>query len=87
MQDQIVIGVVVALVVGAHGGLYKWLRFKMDEGTILKFLQDSDAHAFRSSEAISANTNIALTRVAKVCSKSRLIERNSKQKESWCIQQ
>ena len=88
MKDQIIVGVVIAIVIGVHAWLYKWMKFKVDEGVVLKFLCDSNKNTtqkFRSSEAISAHTDIAITRISVVCSKSKKIRRNAKEKESWCL--
>lgn len=88
MGDKIIIGIVVMVVVVAHGWLFKWIKLKMDEGTIMKFLQESCDQKYSSSEIISSNTNIKISRVTRVCSKSKTIKRhtftnNPKEKESW----
>ena len=90
MEQELIIGIsiaiAVAVVIGTHGWLHKLATFKMDESAILRFLRDSDGdYEFRSTEAISSNTDIAVKRVTVVCSKSKAIKRNSKEKESWCL--
>jgi hypothetical protein len=90
MSEQIGIGIAVAVVVGIIGWLYKLAIFKKDEATIVTFLESSKRdtnHTFRSSEAIAAHTNLTIERISTVCSKSRKIRRNGKEKESWCLQQ
>jgi len=78
--------VVIAVVIGVHVWLYRWMKFKVDEGVVLKFLRDSNKgkiQEFCSSDEISAHTDIAITRISVVCSKSKKIRRNAKEKESW----
>lgn len=83
MTTEILIGLVVAAIIAGHGWLYRFVKFKMDEATIIEFLQSSDQLSFRSTEAISSDTNLTSERVAAVCSKSKSIKRNAKEKESW----
>ncbi len=88
MEQEIIIGssVAVAVILIIHGGLHKLLKFKMDESAILKFFESSDGdYKFRSTNAISAGTDISVKRVTIVCGKSKAIQRNSKDKESWCL--
>jgi len=90
MTNEIVIGISVALVVAVIFGIKGWahrtLIFKMDESAILNFLKESSGEfKFRSTEAIAAKTNISTGRVAIVCAKSNAIQRNAKEKESWCL--
>ncbi len=92
MKQEIIIGVSIAVAVAVILGVKVWLhnllKFKMDESAILQFFKDSkDSYKFRSTEAISAGTELDVSRVAQVCSKSRAIKRNSKEKESWCLKQ
>ena len=90
MKQEIIIGISVALTVAVIFGVKVWLhnllKFKMDESSILQFFKDSnDGYKFRSTEAISAGTDLDMSRVVQVCSKSKAIKRNSKKKESWCL--
>jgi hypothetical protein len=58
----------------------------MDESAILKFFEDTGSHyKFHSTNAISLGTDISEERVRKACGNSKVIERNSKEKESWCL--
>lgn len=82
----IIVSVVVAVILGIKGWAYRALTFKMDESAILNFLKESTGQfKFRSTEAISAETDISTNRVAIVCSRSKSIQRNSKEQESWCL--
>lgn len=82
----IIVAIVLAVIVGIKGWVHRALTFKMDESAILNFLKESrDEFKFRSTEAISAETEISMNRVAVVCTKSKSIQRNSKEKESWCL--
>ena len=83
MGEEIVIGIVVALTIAAHIWLFKWVRFKIDEGTILKFFHESKSHGPIDSKEISSNTNLSVSRVSSVCSRSKALKSNSQDKESW----
>jgi hypothetical protein len=89
-MSEITIGIIVAIVVALILGIKVWihraLTFKMDESVILNFLKESRGEfKFRNTEAITAETGISTNRVAMVCAKSKSIQRNSKEKESWCL--
>lgn len=89
MWGQIGIGIGVAVVVSILGWLYKLVMFKKDEKSILEFLkqsQNNTDHNYRSSEAIASHTNLTIERASKVCSKSKKVHRNTKEKESWSLQ-
>ena len=73
----------VSVVLGAHWWLYQWVKFKVDEATIMKFLQKSDDNNYCDAEVISSNTSIAIKRVSIVCSKSKIIKKNDNENESW----
>lgn len=94
MTHEIFIGisiaVVVAVILGAKSIIHRVLTFKMDESAIVKFIAESSAEPngeleFLSTEAISAGTDISASRVALVCSKSKLIRICPEEKDSWCV--
>jgi len=90
MNQEIFIGIIVAIGIAVLLGIKSWghrvLTFKMDESSILKFFKESSGDfKFRSTEAISAGTNISTRRVSSVCIKSKSIQRNAREKESWCL--
>ncbi len=41
MESQLVIALVVLVAVAAHLALYRWVKFKIQEGVILQFLRDA----------------------------------------------
>lgn len=90
MSYEVMMGIMVALVlivtIGIKVIIQKVLTFKMDESAIVKFIAESgEESGYRTTEAISAATDISADRVCLVCSKSKLIRRNSKGKELWCV--
>jgi len=90
MKQEIIIGVSIAVAVAVMFGIKVWLhrllKFKMDESAILNFFRESGGeHQFRSTEAISAETDLDPARVSKVCTRSDAIKRNASEKESWCL--
>lgn len=87
MPDKMLIAFIVVIVIVAHVWLYKWVKFKIDEGVILKFLQELKAQRWCRSEAISSSTRIPVDRVAAVCRKSNNIEGHASEKGCWCLSQ
>ena len=90
LKQEIIIGVslliAIALILGVKVWLHNFLKFKMDESSILKFFEESsNDFSSCSSEVISAGTNIVVSRVSDVCTKSKVIKRNSKKNESWYL--
>jgi hypothetical protein len=92
LKQDIAIGIFVliaiAVLIGVKTWLHNLLKFKMDESAILQFLEASGSdYKFLSTEAISAATDIDMTRISSVCAKSKSIMRNDKEGESWCVKQ
>jgi hypothetical protein len=85
MNDKVLIGIVVAVVLGAHLWLFLWIKFKIQEGIIIKSLKQVKDYNCTSEEVISLDAGIAVTRVVTVCTKSKLIKRNATAKGSWCL--
>ena len=90
MEQEIIIGVILAVTVAAALGIHSWLHklvtFKMDESAIIKFFESTDdSFTFLSKSAICSGTDLPEDRVALVCDKSKAIRRNARDKESWCL--
>lgn len=86
MRDEIIIGVVSGLAVAILMWVVKVIRDAKHTQSILKFLRnskESTEFSFRSNYAIASATNLSEDRVRKLCSKSKKIKRNEKEKESW----
>ena len=69
MESKIIIAVVVVVALAAHIALYRWVKFKIQEGVILQFLRDAGetgAPDHHHADAIGALTNISPQRVAVV---------------------
>ena len=82
IQSQIVIGIVVAIIIG----LWKLNKDLRDTEKILIFLKKSERdtnYTFRANHVIASDENMSEERVRKLCSKSKKIRRNTKTKESW----
>ena len=70
------------------GFLIKSFRDKKESGKIYNFLLESKMqgkYTFRSTEAISSNTNIPESRIEELCLKHKKIKRNELEKKSWRI--
>ena len=86
MNSEIVITLVVSVAIVAHVLLYRWVRFKIQEGVILQFLRDArdeggpDHH---HADAIAARTGISVGRAIAVCRKSTQIRSDPEVENSW----
>ena len=84
MKSQIIIALVVLVAAAVHIALYRWVKFKVHEGVILKFLRDpGEGGAHHHIDAIVAKTEISSKRVAVVCRKSVEIHSDPEVKNSW----
>jgi hypothetical protein len=86
MKSQIIVALVVLVTVTAHIALYRWVKFKVHEGVILKFLREAregGASQPYQADAIAAHTEISTERVAAVCRKSPDIHSDPEVEGSW----
>ncbi|WP_339487115.1 hypothetical protein [Pseudomonas sp. EL_65y_Pfl2_R95] len=86
MPEKIIIALVVVVTLAAHYWLYRWVKFKIDEGVVLKCLGDATSQgsaAPLSTQAIAQQTQVKLQRVAKVCQRSPKIQRSASVDEAW----
>ncbi|MEH6583359.1 MAG: hypothetical protein V7754_15585 [Halioglobus sp.] len=86
MKSQIIVAIVVLVAVAAHIAIYRWVKFKIHEGVILKFLRDGseeDASDHHHVEAIAAHTELLAKRVTVVCRKSLEIQPDPDIENSW----
>ena len=86
MESGTIIALVVAVAVAAHIALYRWVKFKIQEGVILQFLRDvgeAGAPDHHHADAIAAHTDISPARVSVVCRKSVQIQSDPEVENSW----
>jgi len=86
MESGIIIAVVVVVALAAHIALYRWVKFKIQEGVVLQFLRDAGetgAPDHHHADAIAAHTDISPQRVAAVCGKSPQIHCDPEVENSW----
>ncbi|MCX2982028.1 hypothetical protein EYC98_14285 [Halieaceae bacterium IMCC14734] len=86
MKSELTIAFVVLVAVAGHVALYRWVKFKVQEGVILKFLREAREQGAANSQhvdAIAAHTEIVAKRVAVVCRKSAGIEPDPHSASSW----
>ncbi|MFI8481264.1 hypothetical protein ACIGCM_11910 [Pseudomonas sp. NPDC078700] len=86
MTEKIIIAVVVIVTLAAHYWLYRWVKFKMDEGVILKCLEDAktvSTEAALSSQSIAQQTQLKPQRVALICQQSPKIKRATEAVDTW----
>jgi len=88
MDAKIIVALVVIIAVAAHVVLYRWVRFKIQEGVILQFLRDAreeGAPAHHHAAAIAAHTQLSAERVAAVCARSKDILADPQAEHSWRV--
>lgn len=86
MESHIIIALVVLVVVSAHIALYCWVKFKVHEGVILKFLRDTregGASEPYHTDAIATHTEFSVKRVVAVCRRSVEIQSDPEVENSW----
>jgi len=86
MESKIIIALVVVVAIAAHIALYRWVKFKIQEGVILQFLRDAGeagAPDHHHADAIAAHTEMSPQRVAIVCVKSPQIHPDPDVENSW----
>ena len=86
MKSEIIVALVVLVVVAGHVALYRWVKFKIHEGMILKFLRDAreeGALDYHHADAVAAHTELCAKRVAVVCGKSVEIQPDPEVENSW----
>ncbi len=86
MKSQIIVALVVLVTVTVHIALYRWVKFKIHEGVILKFLRDAKEGGTSepyTADAIATHTEISAERVAVVCRKSADIHADPEVENCW----
>jgi hypothetical protein len=71
--DYLIVGLVSVIALAAHVALFRWVRFKVDEGVICKYLEDRNATSAEralSLPNVMAASEIAEKRFLNVCGKS-----------------
>lgn len=88
MIEKVVLVIVILVTIAAHVLLYKWVKFKMDEGLVLQFFQSSAGGSkgkYYRAEDISAETTLSVDRVSSVCSRSKRVNGNADEIRLWCL--
>ncbi len=86
MMDEVSEAIIAGIVVASIVVLSKSILDYLATNKIIKFLQSSGenkSYKYRSSQAISVETNIAEDRVQRLCNRCKQIKRSSRNNESW----
>lgn len=73
-MDTVIVSIVVVIALAGHVALYRWVRFKIDEGIILQYLREhasSADPARHAADSIATQTGLAEDRIDQVCRRSR----------------
>jgi hypothetical protein len=80
MEQKIILAIVIFVSLLAHVWIYRWIKFKMDEGAVLRYLKDlptqnktSNSHGI-TTEIVSSALTMREARVKAVCEKSAEIK-------------
>ena len=85
-NNQLVAALLASALLGICSWIVKYWRDCRDYKKIYAFLRQSKLNTsftFRSTEAISSETNIPEARVESLCSRHVKIKRNGKETQSW----
>ncbi len=85
-SDYLIIGLVSVIALAAHIALFRWVRFKIDEGVISKYLEDRNASSSERAvdfHAIVLASDIAERRCYHVCSHSGRIRLDAGGNTAW----
>jgi hypothetical protein len=78
MEQKIILVIVILASVWAHIWLFLWMRFKMDEGLVLRCLKDlmevGEQRQAYSLQALVDASQLKSERIEKVCLRSQEIE-------------
>lgn len=88
-MDYLIIGLVSFIAIAAHVWLYLWVKFKIDEGVVCKFLEDAQATGTSSAQAletVAAGTQLSPARVLRLCQHSARIDLGDSNDHSWLKQ-
>lgn len=69
--DKIIIAVIIVVVLYAHWWIFKWVKFKVDEAVIIKYLQQNLGDEIMNIQTVAAATELSNQRVIKICRKSQ----------------
>jgi len=86
--EGIVIGVSAGVAIQIINFVSKYINFYQEEKIIVDFLKESiksSKYTFRSIIIICNAVNLPEERVRYICSRSKKIRRNEKEKESWTL--
>ena len=84
--EYLIVGLVSVIALAAHIARYRWVRFKINEGVICKFLEDHNA--LESTKAIELPAVVAATDVTDkhcgtICRHSNRISLNATASAAW----
>ena len=85
-MEKIIIAAVVIVTIAAHVLLFRWVKFKIDEGAILQLLRattDDNSPGRYPTPAIITRTQLPPARVTFICRKSREITVDPDSDNSW----
>lgn len=85
MTDNIVLAVVVSVALIAHIWIFKWVRFKIDEATIISFIKEQTEPTTNKTDDIALSTQMSAGRVSKVCNKSKTITLYDQSNDCWTL--
>lgn len=72
MEQKIILACVIVISLIAHVWIYRWIKFKMDEGAVIRYLKDIkvEDNSARKVTTVAQLINMSAPRVESVCDKS-----------------
>ncbi|WP_286977220.1 hypothetical protein [Pseudomonas sp.] len=88
MEAKVIIAIVVIVALIGHYWLYKWIKFKIDEGMVLKFLRDAagtNPETRHTAQDMAEALLLPPDRVRAVCTRSPEIIATQDSPDTWSL--
>ena len=85
-MDYLVIAIVSLVALAAHVAIYWWVKFKVDEGVAVKYLDDHGARSPASAlslDRVSGGTDIESARLIRLASRSQQLRLDDAGERLW----
>jgi ABC-type transporter Mla maintaining outer membrane lipid asymmetry ATPase subunit MlaF len=75
-MDIVIISIVSLIAIAGHVWIYRWVKFKVQEGAILEVLGNDDSGNGLTAAAIAVAAQLHADRINEICERSRQISRS-----------
>jgi hypothetical protein len=75
-MDIVIISIVSLIAIAGHVWLYRWVKFKVQEGAVLEVLGNDHSADGLTEAAIAVAAQLHVDRINEICERSRQITRS-----------